>query len=215
MGGQAQAAALMHALFQDHAVLQRDRPIGVWGHAAGGEVITVSLADSSVTAHADASWQWSAVLPARSAGGPYVLTARGSSGAQQSASDVLVGDVFLCSGQSNMELPVKRSGDADAEIRNSTNDTLRMLTVTQASSTTPRSEFQDPVTWQSAAPATVPDWSATCFYFARELQKRVHVPMGLVHASWGGSNIRPWMSAGASGGRTAAAVRFALGLWWL
>lgn len=197
VGGQAQAAALMHALFQDHAVLQRDRPIEVWGRAAGGEVITVSLADSSVTARADASGQWSAVLPARSAGGPYILTAHGSSGAQQSASDVLVGDVFLCSGQSNMQLPVKRSGDTDAEIRNSTNDTLRMLTVTQASSTTPRSEFQDPVTWQSAAPATVPEWSATCFYFAREMQKSVHVPVGLVHASWGGSNIRPWMSAGA------------------
>jgi sialate O-acetylesterase len=100
------ASGLMQALFQDHAVLQRDRPIEVWGHAAGGETVTVSLADSSVSAHADASGQWRAVLPARGAGGPYVLTARGSSGAQQSANDVLVGDVFLCSGQSNMELPV-------------------------------------------------------------------------------------------------------------
>ena len=137
------------------------------------------------------------MLPARSAGGPYVLTARGNSGAQQSASDVLVGDVFLCSGQSNMELPVRRSGDTDAEIRNSANDTIRMLTVPHASSTTPRSELIDSVTWQSAAPATVPEWSATCFYFARELQKLVHVPIGLVNASWGGSNIRPWMSAEA------------------
>lgn len=196
-GGQAQAQALLYTLFQDHVVLQRDQPIEVWGHAASGEVVTVSLADSAVTAHADASGQWSAVLPARSAGGPYVLSARGSSGARQLARDMLVGDVFLCSGQSNMELPVRRSGDTDAEIRNSANDTIRMLTVPHASSTTPRSEFLDPVTWQSAAPATVPEWSATCFYFARELQKVVHVPIGLVHASWGGSNIRPWMSAEA------------------
>jgi sialate O-acetylesterase len=194
-GGQAQAAALLHALFQDHVVLQRDRPIEVWGHAVGDEVVTVSLADSSVTAHADASGEWSAVLPARSAGGPYVLTARGSSGAQQSTRDVLVGDVFLCSGQSNMELPVKRSGDPDAEIRSSTNDTIRMLTVKHASSMAPRSEFTDTLSWQIAAPATVPEWSATCFYFAREMQKLVHVPMGLVHSSWGGSNIRPWIGA--------------------
>src|SRR5215469_15933189 len=92
-GGQVQAAALMHALFQDHAVLQRDRPVEVWGNAASGEVVTVSLGDSSVTANANDSGEWSAVLPARNAGGPYLLTARGSSGAQQSANDVLVGDV--------------------------------------------------------------------------------------------------------------------------
>jgi sialate O-acetylesterase len=195
--GQAPAQALLDALFQDHAVLQRDRPIEVWGYAAGGETVTVSLADSSATAHADATGHWSAVLPARDAGGPYILTARGSSGARQAANDVLVGDVFLCSGQSNMELPVKRTGDTDAEIRNSTNDTIRMLTVKHASRTTPASELADPVAWQSAAPATVPDWSATCFYFAREMQKLVHVPMGLVHSSWGGSNIRTWLSAAA------------------
>jgi sialate O-acetylesterase len=94
-----------------------------------------------------------------------------------------------------MELPVRRSGDTDAEIRNSTNDTLRMLTVTHASNTAPQNEFASAVTWQSAAPATVPEWSATCYYFAREMQKRVNVPMGLVHSSWGGSNIRPWISS--------------------
>jgi sialate O-acetylesterase len=187
----------MQALFQDHAVLQRDRPIEVWGHAASGEIVTVSLADAAVTARADVSGQWKAVLPARSAGGPYVLTARDSSGAQQSANDVLVGDVFLCSGQSNMELPVKRSGDTDAEIHGAANDSIRMLTVTHANSTTPQSDFAGPVAWQSASPVTVPDWSATCFYFARELQKRVHLPIGLVHSSWGGANIRPWMSSEA------------------
>ena len=191
----------MYGLFQDHAVLQRDKPIEVWGHAGAGETVTVSLAAASATAssvaHADAAGQWTVTLPAQSAGGPFVLTARGSTGSEQSAHDVLVGDVFLCSGQSNMELPVRRSGDTDAEIRNSTNDRIRMLTVQHAASPTPLAAFHDPVQWQSAAPGTVPEWSATCFYFARELQKSVPVPIGLVHSSWGGSNIRPWMSGTA------------------
>jgi sialate O-acetylesterase len=187
----------MNALFQDHAVLQRDRPIEVWGQAAAGETITVSLDNASGSAQANAAGQWSVTLPARGPGGPFVLKARGSSGNEQAAQDVLVGDVFLCSGQSNMELPVRRSGDTDAEIRNSTNDRIRMLTVQHAASPAARTDFQNPVQWQSAAPGTVPEWSATCFYFARELQKSVPVPIGLVHSSWGGSNIRPWLSAAA------------------
>lgn len=197
VGVPAQPAALMHGLFQDHTVLQRDRPIEVWGRAASGENVTVSLATTTASALADASGRWSVVLPAMGAGGPFVLTAQGSSGARQSARDVLVGDVFLCSGQSNMELPVLRAGDTDSEIRDSRHDTIRMLTVERASSLAPQTDFASPVAWQSAAPETVPAWSATCFFFARELQKTVHVPIGLVHASWGGSNIRPWMSAAA------------------
>ena len=193
----AQPLTLMSGLFQDRAVLQRDRPIEVWGHAAGGETVTVALDTVSASAQAAADGQWSVTLPARGAGGPFILEAHGSSGSEQSAHDVLIGDVFLCSGQSNMELPVRRSGDTDSEIRNSTNDRIRMLTVSHAANPTPLSAFHDPVQWQSASPTTVPEWSATCFYFARELQKSVPVPIGLVHSSWGGSNIRPWLSAAA------------------
>jgi len=193
----AQPLTLMSGLLQNHAVLQRDRPIEVWGDAAGGETVTVTLATASASTRADAAGRWSLMLPALSAGGPFTLQAHGSSGSEQSAEDVLIGDVFLCSGQSNMELPVRRSGDTDSEIRNSTNDRIRMLTVQHAASPTPLAAFHDPVKWQSASPATVPEWSATCFYFARELQKAVPVPIGLVHSSWGGSNIRPWLSAAA------------------
>jgi len=193
----AQSLTLMYGLFQDHAVLQRDRPIEVWGHAASGETVTVALDTAGASARADAAGEWKVTLPAMSAGGPFVLKAHGTSGNEQSANDVLVGDVFLCSGQSNMELPVRRSGDTDSEIRNATHDRIRMLTVQHAASPTPLAAFHDPVQWQSASPTTVPEWSATCFYFARELQKTVQVPIGLVHSSWGGSNIRPWLSAAA------------------
>src|ERR1700678_1287019 len=149
----AQTAASLSfgGLFQDHAVLQRDRPIEVWGHAGNGEEITVSIAASTARARADASGRWGVTLPALSAGGPFVLTAQGSSGSRQAASDILVGDVFLCSGQSNMELPVRRAGDTDSEIRDSTNDTIRMLTVEHATSLTPLVDFATPLAWQSAA----------------------------------------------------------------
>jgi sialate O-acetylesterase len=197
VSAQAQSPTLLHELFQDHAVLQRDRPISVWGQAAANEVVTVSLAGATTQARADRSGRWRATLPAMGAGGPYILTARGSSGAQQTASDILLGDVFLCSGQSNMELPVRQAGDSSNEITNSANATIRMLSVQHAISPTPLLHFSNPVAWQSAAPATVPDWSAACFYFGRELQKTIHVAVGLVHSSWGGSNIRPWMSSAA------------------
>lgn len=196
-GARAQSQTLLHQLFRDHSVLQRDRPIAVWGQAESGEAVTVSLGSSSARVQADAAGRWSAVLPAMSAGGPFVLRAQGSSGATQSANDVLVGDVFLCSGQSNMELPVLRADNNQGEIASSANNTIRMLTVEQLASPTPQALFPRPVTWQIASAETVPKWSAVCFFFARELQRTVHVPIGLVHSSWGGSNIRPWMSAEA------------------
>ncbi len=195
-GAQAWAEDLLDELFQDHAVLQRDKPISVWGHATAGEIVTVSLGESTVSAESDATGRWATVLPPQPAGGPYVLTASGASGSQ-SANDVLLGDVFLCSGQSNMELPVQRASDSWNEISTSAHPTIRMLTVAHAASPTPLLKFRDPVAWKIAGPDTVADWSAVCFYFARELQKTTQVPIGLVHSSWGGSNIRPWMSAAA------------------
>jgi sialate O-acetylesterase len=191
----AQSAPLLFPLFQDHAVLQRDRPIAIWGQAAPGEAVTVSLSSSSARATADASGRWSALLPPMSAGGPFVLSARGSSGAHQSVSDVLLGDVFLCSGQSNMELDVLRAGDARNEIANSADNSIRLVNIEHAVSPVPLLMFQSAVAWQIAAPETVPEWSATCFFFARELRKTIQVPIGLVQSAWGGAKIGPWISA--------------------
>lgn len=196
---------LLHPLFQDHAVLQRDKPIVLSGQAGGGEIVSISLAaeraesgaGASVSARADAAGRWSAVLPAQSAGGPYLLTARANSGATATAHDVMVGDVFLCSGQSNMEMSVLRASDSEGEIRNAAHDSIRLLNVPHAATATPAPIFQKPVSWQIAAPATIPDWSAVCYFFARELQASTQAPIGLVQATWSGSNIRPWLSAAA------------------
>jgi sialate O-acetylesterase len=200
MGGtpcDAYAAPLPHPLlnemFQDHAVLQRDRPIPVWGEARAGEPVVVSINATTVRARADANGHWRSALPAMPAGGPYSLSVRARSGASQSVADLLVGDVWLCSGQSNMEFTVSNSLNSSLEIKGSLNNLIRVLTVARASNPTPLDHFMSPVAWKAVEPDVIKDFSAVCYYFARELQKSVSVPLGLIHASWGGSAIEAWI----------------------
>jgi sialate O-acetylesterase len=189
-------ALRLPAMFQDHAVLQRDRPIPLWGSAQPGEDVRIAIAGDQVRVHADAHGHWRAQLPALHAGGPYALTVT-AGGVTHRIDDVLVGDVWLCSGQSNMELPVRRTLNARAEMADADNDGIRMLKVGQDESVLPRADFAMPLAWRKTTPATVGDFSATCYYFARELQKTGHVPLGLIDASLGGARIEAWMSAGA------------------
>ncbi|HET6397634.1 MAG TPA: sialate O-acetylesterase, partial [Pseudoxanthomonas sp.] len=192
----ADGAPLLHALFQDHAMLQRGQPIRVWGQARPGEQVQVELAGKRARARAGEDGRWEAQLPALEAGGPYALEVR-AGGRAQRVEDVLLGDVWLCSGQSNMELQVWRSLDARAEIAGAGNDRIRLLTVPQTAALTPQADFGGPVRWQPVNPDSVRDFSAACYYFARELQKTVDVPMGLLNAAWGGSRIEAWTSAEA------------------
>ena len=195
--GAAQAEApLMSGLFVDHAILQRDRPIAVFGRAAAGEEVNVSLAGASASTKADAGGAWSLTLPAMSAGGPHTLTARGASGTQI-ANDILVGDVWLCSGQSNMEWAVRNTLDAGSEVALSANDRIRHVAIARATSAAPRLNFDQTLEWKVAGPTTTGDFSATCYYFVRELQKTADVPQGIISSNWGGSRIEPWMSEAA------------------
>ncbi len=193
---QAPRAPLLHALFQDHAVLQRGQPIRVWGDAAPGAQVRVAFAGQRAIARADAAGAWEAALPAMPAGGPHVLTAS-SGGVTQTVADVLVGDVWLCAGQSNMELQVWRSLDARAEIEGAHAPDIRLFTVPQRGSATPAATFAAPVAWHRVTPGTLRDFSAACFYFARELHRTVQVPMGLISAAWGGARIQAWIGGDA------------------
>jgi sialate O-acetylesterase len=194
----AQAAGdnvtLLAPVFQDHAVLQRDRPIPVWGRAQPGAQVQLDFAGSHVTARADKHGDWQAQLPMQKAGGPYTLQVRSGTAAQV-ASDILIGDVWLCSGQSNMELPVRRTLNADGEIAQANNDSIRMLRVPQTATPAPQDSFGGAASWLSATPENVPNFSAACYYFARELQKTDKVPQGLINASLGGSRIEAWLDA--------------------
>ncbi|HVO07996.1 MAG TPA: sialate O-acetylesterase [Burkholderiaceae bacterium] len=186
--------ALLAPIFQDHMVLQRGGPVAIWGRAAAGESVSVSFAGATVRAQAGPSGDWRTSVEA-GPGGPYTLDVRSDSGSRRTVDDVLVGDVYLCSGQSNMEMPVKWAANAAAEIATAGNPAIRMVTIPQGASAEPQAEFAAAIAWQPASPATVGDWSAACYFFARELQPKIGVPVGLVSAAWGGSNIRPWISA--------------------
>jgi sialate O-acetylesterase len=193
----AETPLTVQDLLKDHAVLQRERPIQVSGRAAPAESITASFAGQSAAATADNTGRWNVSFPAMPAGGPYSLEVKSASGQSRAIADILVGDVWLCSGQSNMVLQVHRSLNSRSEIANAANDSIRMATVDLTTSLTPLESFKTPVTWLPAGPKTVPDFSAACFYFARELQKTVPVPMGLITSAWGGSKIEAWMSGAA------------------
>ena len=188
---------LLHPLIADHAVIQRERPIRIWGWTSPWARVTVSLGTTTVRSTAEASGRWTATLPPRTAGGPFELTARDSNGSSQSVHDILVGDVWLCSGQSNMALRVRSATNAAAEIAAANNESIRMLSIPHSESMTPHESVDEPLEWQPAVPATVGDFSAVCYYFARELQKTAQVPLGLINASRGGTPIQPWISKSA------------------
>jgi sialate O-acetylesterase len=193
--GNPRRPGLLNPILADHVVLQRDRPIEVWGKAQPFDEVTVTLASSESTARADANGDWKATLKPMPAGGPYVLVARTRSGQTQGVVDVQVGDVWLCSGQSNMEITVARALNPRTEIWNSANNLLRALTVSYDSSPTPKDVFAAPLEWKVASPKTTGSFSAACYYFARTLQSIDNVPMGLVVSAWGGSKILAWLSA--------------------
>jgi len=184
-------------LYADHAVLQRDRPLVVTGSAAPQEDVTVTLGDARAHAKADAAGRWRATLPAQQAGGPHVLRAASASG-EASARDVLIGDVWLCSGQSNMEWPLSRATGADATIASAADDGLRLLSVPRSSAPSPARDFGEAVAWAAASPESVPGFSAVCYHMVRALRETRQVPIGAINASWGGTQIRAWLDpAGA------------------
>jgi len=192
--GPAAAAPLLHPMFADHAVLQRDTPINLYGDAAPGSTVTAGMAGRQVTATADAQGHWRAELPAVAAGGPYTLAVSDSVGARQEVHDVLVGDVFLCTGQSNMQFTVAGAQNARAEIAAATDGQVRELDVERVASPTPLSTFTKPVEWKVESPETAGSFSASCYFMARELRRHIKVPVGLVVAAWGGTRIRGWVS---------------------
>jgi sialate O-acetylesterase len=196
VGGPAAAGPLLNPVFQDHAVLQRDRPIAVWGEAAPGAAVEVELDAARASAVASADGRWRAALPAHPAGGPFTLTAR-SGGQSQSLADLLVGDVWLCSGQSNMEYPLARVTNGPTEVANSGDASLRVLKISRRSRPTPEAALAAADRWAVATPQTTPDFSAACYFLGRQLRRTQGVPVGLIDASWGGSIIQDWLSRDA------------------
>ena len=179
----------------DAMVIQRGAPVVLRGTAPAGREIAVRIAGRQAVARADAAGRWAAELPPLPAGGPHELLIV-AGGDEVRLRDVLVGDVWVCSGQSNMEWVVADSADAAREIAATRDPGIRHLKVPRAWATAPRDELPE-CAWERADPEHVGGFTAVGYFFARELRPHVDVPIGLINASWGGSRIEPWMSAGS------------------
>ncbi len=177
-----------HALFCDNMVLQRGIAIPVWGKAEVGGVVTVELNGKSASARAGADGVWMAKLPKMKAGGPYELTVRGQK--TITYNNVMVGDVWICSGQSNMQWPVIKSNNAAEEIAAADHPNIRLFTVPRVVSDKP--EYDVHGTWQVCSPSTVPNFSAVGYFFGRGLHKELGVAQGLINTSWGGTPAEAW-----------------------
>jgi sialate O-acetylesterase len=203
----ASAEVRLPKLWSDHAVVQRDRPIHVWGWADAGEPVTASFrnatggAEETASATADSHGHWSLYLAARAAGGgAYTLTVSDgqTGGSSMVVRDLLMGDVWLASGQSNMELPLRGfPGSAvlkngPEEIKAANHPEIRLLHEAKRFSYFPLQD-QD-ATWQICTPESAATFSAVAYFFAREIQHDQKVPIGLVEADWGGTPAESWTS---------------------
>lgn len=177
-------------VFSDHMVLQRDQPLPVWGRAAPGAAVTVIFGRQSVETVADPAGAWSARLAPEPANAtPAVLQIR-SGEKTLSFTDVLVGEVWLCSGQSNMQIQVRESLDADLVAQGGGHPLLRLYTVDRVAS--PRPRFSANASWTPSTPAAITHYSAVGFHFGATLRKTLGVPVGLIHASWGETPAIAW-----------------------
>jgi len=185
----AQAEVRLPRVFGSHMVLQRDRAVPVWGWADAGEKVDVKLGDQpAVSATAGPDGTWRVDLPPQQAGGPFTLTVTGKNAVK--LEDVLTGEVWVCSGQSNMEWGVNGVANADQERAEANYPQIRHLAVPHVPAGFPASDFD--AAWQVCAPDTVGGFTAVGYFFARHLYRELNVPIGLVNSSWGGTAIEPW-----------------------
>jgi sialate O-acetylesterase len=185
-------------ILSSHAVLQRDQPIHIWGWSQPGEQVSVTLQTASATTTGDRSGTWSVYLPAQPAGGPFQLTVTGTN--KIVLDDILMGDVWFASGQSNMEMPLMGFpgsavvNNAAEEIRNANRPDLRLLLIPRNASQFPLSDFQGEAAWTACTPETAAKFSAVAYFFGREIASKEHVSVGLIDSTWGGTPAEAWVS---------------------
>jgi sialate O-acetylesterase len=215
----AEAAVKLHGLFTDNMVLQRDMTVPVWGTADPDETVSVAIdykpnggfgtgpdrAGRSFLVKADKEGKWSGALTSMFAGGPYTLTVKGGNNTVE-LKNVMVGEVWIASGQSNMEWPLQQTRDPKDAIAASKNPNIRLFDVPKTPKSTPQadlgnvSEMKNPAAirtfgkWLECDPSTVPGFSAVGYYFGSALQRDLKVPVGIINSSWGGTAAERWTS---------------------
>ena len=179
----------MSAIFGDHMVLQQKQPIRVWGWTKPGQAVVVSFAEQQKSTTAGDDGRFDLKLDAVAAGGPYTMTVQADT--TRTFKDVLVGEVWLCSGQSNMQWAVNSANDPDLESLTAKYPNLRLITVPQVGTQEPQTTFNGQ--WQACTPQTVRDFSAVGYFFGRQLHQTLDVPVGLIDNAWGGSACEAWV----------------------
>ena len=208
----------LHKVFSSHMVLQRQTPLRISGTAEANKSVLVRFNGKTREALADQNGEWVAEFPAMEAGGPYELTVEGRDKSRTiRLDDILIGEVWLCSGQSNMQMPVKggrfwQVRNSDEEVKNASHPQLRLYEVKRVVSPGKIRTETDGSSWRACTPESVRQFSAAAYFFGRQLQKDLGVPVGLIHASWGGTPIEPWISESAyekANRHEIEAIRFA------
>jgi sialate O-acetylesterase len=187
----SRADVTLPALLADHMVVQRGLPVHIWGMSAPAESVSASFRNETRTAIADELGRWSLYFSPGEAGGPFPMTIQGNN--TLTLSDILVGDVWVASGQSNMELPMTRVTNAEAEIAAANDPKIRLFQVKKKASDHPLTDVEAK-TWVACTPETVADSSAVAYFFARDLRQKESVPIGLIESYWGGTAAEAWTS---------------------
>lgn len=189
----ASAEVRLPKIFTSHMVLQREMPVTIWGWAAPGEAVTVQILQDKQATKANDKGEWKVTLAPLKAGGPVAVTVSGTN--TITLEDVLVGEVWVCSGQSNMEMGIKACLNADAEIAAADYPKIRLFLIPKTAKSTPTNDVD--ALWKVCTPTSVAEggwggFSAAGYYFGREIHKKLDVPVGLIGTSWGGTRIEPW-----------------------
>lgn len=198
LSGAMSAKVVLPPMFSDNMVLQQQAETPIWGGAKPMKTVKVTTSWDGKTyeTQADKEGKWKLTVRTPQAGGPYELTL--TDGQKRVLRNVMIGEVWICSGQSNMEMPLKGWGqikDYEKEIAEANHPNIRLLHVEHVTSTQPETDIQVRGNgWQVCSPLTIPDFSATAYFFGREISGKQNVPVGLIHTSWGGTNVESWIS---------------------
>ncbi|MDD4226972.1 MAG: sialate O-acetylesterase [Mariniphaga sp.] len=192
-----QAEIKLPAIFGNHMVLQQQTDAAIWGKSAAGKTVRVNTSwnNKNYQVQSDQQGNWKVKVNTPRAGGPYEITV--SDGTTLKLEDVLIGEVWICSGQSNMAMPMKGYHNqpvigSNEAIATSANPDIRLITVERDKSPEPKDDFTGE--WKECLPENVANFSATAYFFGKMIQQVLDVPVGLIHSSWGGTNIEPWIS---------------------
>jgi sialate O-acetylesterase len=194
-------------ILTNHMVVQRDLPVHIWGNAGPGEDVSVSFRGETRSTKAGQLGRWSVYLAPGAAGGPFQLIVKGATAQSITLDDVLVGDVWLASGQSNMEFEMRKAATAAADLPHAANPRIRLLTVKKQASEYAKDDAETEG-WVASSPDSAKEFSAVAWYFAREIEQREHVPVGVIDSTWGGTLGESWTRLAALGEDAALAPLF-------